>query len=111
MTITSGRFSQRPHLWLEKHERLECPRGHHLHHNAALIEDECFICTHIAARGGSQCGERIYVLSLPGGRRYLAHVTAAEFLQIRDAQMDVHEILRFLGEPLPTATQHRAQLA
>lgn len=99
----AARYSRRPHLWIEKHERLECPRGHYLHHNVALIEDECFICMQKADRGGAPCGERVYVLSVPGGRRFLTQVTPAEFLRIRDEQMGVEQILRFLARAQPAA--------
>jgi hypothetical protein len=88
--------SPRWHVLLRPHEPLTCPRGHKLKHNAALLQHDVFICQHRAERGQGECGSRSYVLAMPGGYRYVAEVTPAEMLAMRDAQMDVDQVLAFL---------------
>lgn len=89
-------YNQRRHLWLRPGEALVCPNGHKLKHNAALIQHEAFICQHKAERGQGECGLRCYVLAMPGGLRFVAEVTSAEMIAMRDRCMSVEEVLGYL---------------
>lgn len=90
-------YQARRHLWLRRGDKLVCPNGHHLKHNAALLEHEAFICQFRDARGSGECGARCYVLAMPGGRIWVAEVTPAEMLAMRDRHLDADGVLRFLS--------------
>jgi hypothetical protein len=83
-------------VWLRAGEPLVCPNGHRLRHNAAVLQHEAFICGHTQPGQRGECGARCYVLSMPGGLRFVAEVTVAEMLHMRDAHMGVPEVLAYL---------------
>jgi hypothetical protein len=90
-------YRARRHLWLRPGEALVCPNGHRLKHNAAILGgQEAFVCQHKAERGGGECGARAYLMLIPGGLRFLAEVTPAEVIYMRDSHMSVEEVLAFL---------------
>lgn len=97
----SGRFIVRPHLHLGPHEPIECPRGHRVRTNAALMSHDTFVCQERAERGGAECGMRVFVIRWPDGRKYLAEVTPAEALHMRDKNMAPDEALAFLSSAPP----------
>lgn len=62
-----------------------------------MLQHEAFICQHVEPRQKGECGSRIYILQMPGGLRFLAEVTVAEMLYMKEKQMTVEEVLAFLG--------------
>lgn len=90
-------YRARRHLWLRAGEPLVCPNGHRLRHNAAVLQHEAFICQHVQPGQRGECGARAYLLQMPNGLRFVAEVTVAEMLQMRDRQMGVEEVLAYLG--------------
>lgn len=89
-------YRARRHLWLRAGEPLVCPNGHRLKHNAALLQHEAFVCQHQEPHTRGQCGARCYVMAMPGGRRFIAEVSAVEMMEMRDSGMGVDEILAYL---------------
>ena len=77
-------------------EPIVCPAGHKLRHNCALLQHEVFICQHRAARGQGECGRRVYVLLQPGGGKFVAEVSPAEMLAMRDGRMNPAQVEVFL---------------
>lgn len=98
---TPGRYIVRPHLHLGPHEPLECPRGHRVRTNAGLMSHDTFICQHRTGAGNSECGMRVFVIRWPDGRKYLAEVTPAEAIYMRDQNMSPDEALSFLSSAPP----------
>lgn len=90
------RYRARRHLWLTLHEPLVCPNGHKLKHNAAILQHEAFVCQHAEPHQHGHCGARCYVLAMPGGLRFMAEVTVAEMLHMRDQSMGVSDVLAYL---------------
>jgi hypothetical protein len=91
-------YRARRHLWLRAGEPLLCPSGHKIRHNVAVLGgQEAFICTHKAERGQGECNARVYLMLLPGGLRFVAEVTVAEMLHLREAQLGVEDTLAYLG--------------
>lgn len=89
-------YTQRRHYWLRAGEPIVCPNGHKLKHNAAVLQHEAFICQHRPDRGGPECGARVYVLAMPNGLKFVAEVTVAEMLTMRDRHMSVDEVIAYL---------------
>lgn len=96
-----GRFIVRPHLHLGPHEPIECPRGHRVHTNAGIMSHDTFICQHRIKGTSSECGMRVFVIRWPDGRKYLAEVTPAEAIYMRDRNMSPDEALAFLSSAPP----------
>lgn len=101
------RFSTRPHLWLAPNEPLVCPslafgKPHQLHTNQFALrdgEDDAFTCQFKFDQWDAQCGAVVYVLSMPGGIRFLAQV---EFREVRALRgKNPWEIVRQLGTNNP----------
>lgn len=95
--MSEGHYVTRPHLWLNPHEPLECPRGHRVHTNAALLSHDCFACQH-RINGSAECGARIAVVRLGDGWKYVAEVTVGEMRHMRALRMSQDEVLAFLSE-------------
>lgn len=90
------KYTSRRTLWLLPHEPLVCPNGHKLKHNAALLQHEAFICQHVEPHAQGQCGARCYILAMPHGLRFVAEVSSAEMLHMRDRHMGVEDVLSYL---------------
>lgn len=73
-----------------------CPHGHKLKHNAAILQQGAFICQHRASGSQGECGLRVYILQMPYGLKFVAEVTPAEMLAMRDKAMNVEQVLAFL---------------
>jgi hypothetical protein len=89
-------YRARRHLWLRPGETLVCVNGHKVKHNVAILQHEAIICQHKASAGGSECGARSYVMMFPGGLRFVAEVTPAEMIYMRDQCMSVEQVVGFL---------------
>lgn len=89
-------YGARRHLWLRPGEPLVCPNGHRLKHNSAILQHDALICQFTEHGMQGQCGARAYVLVMPGGLRFVAEVTSAEMLTMRDQAMSVGEAVTFL---------------
>lgn len=96
MTERPPPYRARRHLWLRSGEPLVCPNGHRLKHNAALLQHEAFVCQHQEPHQRGECNARCYVLAMPYGLRFVAEVTVAEMLEMRNACMDVEQVLAYL---------------
>jgi len=59
-----GRFIVRPHLWLASAEPWECPGGHRLATNAAVIEHDALICQQKMERGSVANGFLVYPIAV-----------------------------------------------
>lgn len=92
----SPSYRARRHLWLVPGEPLVCPAGHKLKHNAAVLQQGAFICQHTEPHQRGECGLRVYVLQLPYGLRFVAEVTPAEMMHMRDEAMGVEEVIAYL---------------
>lgn len=96
-----GRYIVRPHLWIEAHEPIECPRGHRVRTNASIMSHDSFVCQHRVPGSSTECGMRVFVIRWPDGRKYLAEVTPAEALHMRDRNMSPDQALTFLSSAPP----------
>jgi hypothetical protein len=91
-------YRARRHVWLRAGEPLLCPSGHKLRHNVAVLGgQEAFICQHVEPGQRGECGKRVYLMQLPGGLRFVAEVTVAEMLHLREAHLGVEDTLAYLG--------------
>lgn len=96
-----GRFIVRAHLWLGPLEPWECPGGHRLATNAAVIEHEALICQQKAERGGGECGRRVWACKFADGRKYVAEISVAEYQHLREQVMNPHAVMAFLASAPP----------
>jgi hypothetical protein len=95
------RFIVRPHLHLAPHDRIECPRGHTIRTNAGGMSHDTYVCQERTERGGGECGLRVYVIRWPDGRKYVAEVTPAEAIYMRDQHFTAAQALDFLSSAPP----------
>jgi hypothetical protein len=93
------RYVVRPHLFLQPHERILCPNGHVVRSNAGVIEHDTLICQERINKGAAECGLRVYVRRMPDGRHYVAQISPAEMVHMRNANMNADEALAYLSTP------------
>lgn len=86
--------TRRWHTWIFSGEQLECPDGHRLTTNSMKVDHDTLICKDRS--GGSECGRRVYFINFKHGVFYLAEVTVAEGLHMRDVCEDREAVLRYL---------------
>lgn len=96
-----GRFIIRAHLWLTALEPWECPGGHRLATNAAVIEHDALICQQRADRGAGECGKRVWVRKYPDGQKYVAEISVAEYQHLRQTPMTAEAVMVFLSGAPP----------